>query len=42
MMFIKGRRTARGLQIVTPRHDEEGALRIAALLERELANPPVE
>jgi aspartyl-tRNA(Asn)/glutamyl-tRNA(Gln) amidotransferase subunit A len=27
-----------GLQIVTPRNDEEGALRIAAWLERELAN----
>ncbi len=31
-----------GLQIVTPRNDEEGALRIAAWLERELADLPVE
>ena len=31
-----------GLQIVTPRNDEEGALRIATWLERELANSPVE
>jgi aspartyl-tRNA(Asn)/glutamyl-tRNA(Gln) amidotransferase subunit A len=31
-----------GLQIVTPRNDEEGALRIAAWLERELANSSVE
>jgi aspartyl-tRNA(Asn)/glutamyl-tRNA(Gln) amidotransferase subunit A len=30
-----------GLQIVTPRNDEEGALRIAAWLERELATPSV-
>ncbi len=34
--------SARGLQIVTPRNDEERALRIAAWLERELANSPVE
>jgi aspartyl-tRNA(Asn)/glutamyl-tRNA(Gln) amidotransferase subunit A len=31
-----------GLQIVTPRNDEEGALQIAAWLERELANSLVE
>ena len=31
-----------GLQIVTPRNDEEGALRISAWLERELADSPVE
>jgi aspartyl-tRNA(Asn)/glutamyl-tRNA(Gln) amidotransferase subunit A len=30
-----------GLQIVTPRNDEEGALRIAAWLERELVTPSV-